>query len=70
MENDSFEVAFDCFNKSIQLDGSNATAWMKKGQALSGMERYDDALSAYNESVRLNFDLAEAGMAKDLLWPA
>ena len=66
MQMGSLEVALDCYNKSIQLDGANASAWMNKGQALSSMERYADALSAYNESIKLDANLAEAWYGKGL----
>ena len=30
LERESFAVALDCYEKSIELDGLNASAWMKK----------------------------------------
>jgi len=39
---------------------------MKKGQAYSGLNRYEDALSAYNESISLDSHLAEAWYSKGL----
>ena len=35
LEKGSFTVALDCYEKFIELDGLNASAWMKKGEALS-----------------------------------
>ena len=63
---ESFQVALDCYNKSIDLDGSNASSWMKKGLALSGLKQYSDALIAYNESISRDPDLAEAWYKKGL----
>lgn len=59
-ENGSLSVALDCYNRSIQLDGTDPSSWMRLGLAYSGLKRYSEALSAYNESIRLKRDQAQA----------
>ncbi|HQN30461.1 MAG TPA: hypothetical protein PKX20_04990, partial [Methanothrix soehngenii] len=44
LRNSTFEIALDCYNKSIELDSTSASIWIKKGRALVGLNRYSEAL--------------------------
>ena len=37
------------FEKAISLDPDNAEAWFNKGYALAGMQRYDEAIAAFDQ---------------------
>jgi tetratricopeptide (TPR) repeat protein len=37
------------FEKAISLDPGNAEAWFNKGYALAGMQRYDEAIAAFDK---------------------
>ncbi|MGA2912643.1 MAG: tetratricopeptide repeat protein [Methanoregula sp.] len=37
------------FEKAISLDPNNAEAWFNKGYALAGMQRYDEAIAAFDQ---------------------
>jgi tetratricopeptide (TPR) repeat protein len=37
------------FEKAIALDPNNAEAWFNKGYALAGMQRYDEAIAAFDK---------------------
>ncbi|MDD4093915.1 MAG: tetratricopeptide repeat protein, partial [Methanothrix sp.] len=66
LQKESFDIALDCYNKSIQLDGTNASVWMKLGQVYSSLGRYPEAHSSYNESIRLDPDRAESWFSKGI----
>jgi len=37
------------FEKALSLDPDNAEAWFNKGYALAGMQRYDEAITAFDQ---------------------
>ena len=37
------------YNKAIEIDPDNTEAWFNKGFALGGMERYDEAIAAFDK---------------------
>ena len=43
----------DCFTRSIQLDGSYFSPWYHKGVALTQLKRYEEAVLAYEEALKL-----------------
>lgn len=42
------------YNKAIEIDPNNADAWFNKGFALGGMERYDEAIAAFDKVQSIN----------------
>lgn len=44
------------FDKAIALEPGNADAWFNKAYALAGMQRYDEAIAAFDKVKELNPD--------------
>lgn len=59
------------YNRRLLVDPSNAKLHLRKGEALLGLGRYQEALAAFEEAIRLAPDLSEAyydrGMACERL---
>ncbi|NYT02918.1 MAG: tetratricopeptide repeat protein, partial [Methanosarcinales archaeon] len=51
----------------IRLDPEHAVAWNNRGLALASQGRYDEAIQAYDEALRLDPELAQAMAAKSLV---
>lgn len=41
------------FDAALRLDARYAVAWTNRGTALSALKRYDEAIAAYSEAIRL-----------------
>ena len=50
----SYETAIDAFNKLIELNPQNASAWYGKGLVLNELGSYETAIDALNKSIELN----------------
>src|SRR5665647_409718 len=49
-----YEKAIDYFNKVLEITGNNdAYSWFHKGLALSRLERYEEAIVAYDKAIDL-----------------
>jgi tetratricopeptide (TPR) repeat protein len=59
-----FEQALECFNKSLELDPQFEDAWLGKSVALYNLRRYRDALQAVDRALDLNPDYAMAWYMK------
>jgi S-layer protein (TIGR01567 family) len=55
-ENRAYNVALDCYNKSLELDPKNALAWNDQGNAFYSINKYDESIKAYDKSLELNAD--------------
>jgi len=51
---ESYELALDCYNKSIELDPQNASAWNLKGYALDRQGKHDEAIKAYDRAIEID----------------
>jgi tetratricopeptide (TPR) repeat protein len=47
--NEYYNQQLLAFEKAISLDPENAEAWFNKAYALAGMQRYDEAIAAFDE---------------------
>jgi tetratricopeptide (TPR) repeat protein len=45
---------YDPQYKAIRLNPKDADAWYGKGLALKNQEKYDEAIKAYGEAIRLD----------------
>ncbi len=48
------ERAVDCFQRSLDLFPQNENAWLRRGQALDGLGRYEEAGAAYRQALKLD----------------
>jgi tetratricopeptide (TPR) repeat protein len=55
------------YDMTIELDHSNATAWNDRGVLLADMCCYEEALESFEESIRIDPDLAEPWYNKGVL---
>jgi tetratricopeptide (TPR) repeat protein len=53
------------YEEAIEADPDNATAWTGKGVALQGLARYEEALAAVDEALRLRPGHPGATRARD-----
>ncbi|MBU7018873.1 MAG: tetratricopeptide repeat protein, partial [Theionarchaea archaeon] len=48
------EEALEAFEKAIELDDKNISAWINKGYALRNLRRYEEALEAFEKAIELD----------------
>jgi Tfp pilus assembly protein PilF len=59
--------AFDVFEKALQADDRNHSAWLWRAMALTDMGRFDDALASYDQALKLDPDNARVWNSKGAL---
>jgi len=64
--NDFAEPAIRCYDKVIELDPKNSTAWYKKGVMLSSQYKQYESLAAFNIAINLSPEDSNAWNAKGL----
>jgi serine/threonine protein kinase/tetratricopeptide (TPR) repeat protein len=62
------QTALDNFTQAIQLKPQSWRGWLGKGDALTKMERYPQALEAYQEATKLNSSSASWKKQGDVLF--
>ncbi|PKL57612.1 MAG: hypothetical protein CVV34_06610 [Methanomicrobiales archaeon HGW-Methanomicrobiales-5] len=62
-----FEQALECFNKSLELDPQFEDAWLGKSVALYNLRRYQDALQSIDRALELNPEYATAWWMKGMI---
>jgi len=60
-------AAFDLFEKALQADDRNHSAWLWRAMALTDMGRFDDALASYDQALKLDPDNARVWNSKGAL---
>jgi len=63
---DFSEAAIRCYDKVIELDPKNATAWYNKGVILSSQFKQNESLAAFNIAINLSPEDSNAWNAKGL----
>jgi tetratricopeptide (TPR) repeat protein len=53
MVTNSFWQTNQAYDEAIRLDLNDAMAWNNKGLALKNHGKYDEAIQAYNEAIRV-----------------
>ncbi len=59
LEQQEYEEALEVCEEALHL-GPNAAAYSRKGEALTNLKRYDEALLAYRQAIRLDTNYAPA----------
>jgi tetratricopeptide (TPR) repeat protein len=55
--NEKYELALQAYNKAVEIDPANASAWFHKGLTLGfKLKKYDEAISAYQKAIELKPD--------------
>jgi tetratricopeptide (TPR) repeat protein len=54
------ELSLQAFDKAIELDPKNSSAWYNKGVALGELGKYDEAVQAFGKVIELDPQIAEA----------
>ena len=67
LDNNSLELALDCFNKSLEQDSKNVSVLMARGIAFSRSGRSNEAIQSHDEVIGLNPGLTLAWHNKGLL---
>jgi len=49
----SYELAENCYEKAIELDSNNISAWYLKGLTLAYLNKYSESIKAFDLAVRL-----------------
>lgn len=49
-----YERAIEAFDKVLELEPNDFTAYSNKGLCLNNLSKYDEAIKAYNEAIKLN----------------
>ena len=55
-----YDYALDMFNSITNLEPDNDSAWCNKGYCLEMVGKREDAIKAYDEALRINFNHAES----------
>ncbi len=63
-----FEVALDFFDKALVEGGTHAVVWSNRSLALSGLKRFDEAMSSVNKSLKLDPNFADAFYNKAVIF--
>lgn len=53
---DEFQLARQDFQRAVELDDTNAEAWLNLGKALNRLDLYETSISAYNTAIKLEPD--------------
>lgn len=61
------EVSLQFFDKALQINKTNAAVFNNRGNALKELQRFDEALTSYDDALRIKPDFAEATWNKSLL---
>ncbi|HWQ67857.1 MAG TPA: tetratricopeptide repeat protein [Methanospirillum sp.] len=64
---ENYEQAVIAWDKTIEVAPNSAVAYDNKGTALAILGRYDEALSSYNNAIRLKPDQIKFKADRDLL---
>ena len=64
LNRNNYEEDLDAFNKAIEIDPKDASAWYNRGKTLVNLSRNEEALEAYNEAIELDPKSAAAWYAK------
>ena len=59
--------AFDLFERALQSDERNHSAWLWRAMALTDMGRFDDALASYDHALKIEPDNARVWNSKGAL---
>jgi tetratricopeptide (TPR) repeat protein len=59
--------AFDLFERALQADERNHSAWLWRAMALTDMGRFDDALASYDRALKIEPDNARVWNSKGAL---
>jgi len=54
------DEAINAYDKAIELDPKDASAWYNKGHALNRLEKHDGAIKAYDKAIELDPKYASA----------
>ncbi|MEI8348875.1 MAG: serine/threonine-protein kinase [Candidatus Omnitrophota bacterium] len=49
-----FELSISCYDKTLEINQENATAWMNKGNALTSLSKYQEAIACYDKAIEIN----------------
>ena len=60
----SYEIAIDCYNKSIELDSQNAVSLTNKGLALGHQGKYNESIKCYDQAIKIDPQYADAWFNK------
>ena len=53
-EKQEYELALRCFDRAVDLDSSDAGAWLNRGTALYFLNRYEDSLASRTRALELD----------------
>lgn len=84
IESHNYEDALRAFDGAIEIDPSDATAWLGKGVALQNLGKYEEAVWTYNKAIEIfpeslsetnanawlgkGFSLQNLGMYGEAIW--
>jgi len=63
-----YDEAIHAYDKTIQLDPKDTSAWNNKGIALYDQDKYDEAILAYDKAIEINPQFAEAWYNKGIVF--
>ena len=49
-----YDGAVKCYDKAINVDPTYEYAWVKKGDALTGLQKYYEAIECYKRFITIN----------------
>jgi tetratricopeptide (TPR) repeat protein len=61
------EVARKCYDKALKINQNHALAQTNKGNALSSLGKYEEAIRCYDKALKINQNHALAQTNKDIL---
>jgi len=66
----NFSEAIKHFERALELDSTNAEAYLYLSRTYSNQRKYDKAMAAINQAIHYNPNYGEAYRSRGLLWKA
>lgn len=66
LKSEQFELAARHLNKALQMDPGYSAAWKLFGKALAGAERFEDAVTAYEQGIQTAEAKGDIQAAKEM----
>jgi tetratricopeptide (TPR) repeat protein len=64
---EAYTKASECFDKALEIDPDNYSAWYNKGICFQNMGKTQEAIRCYDESIKINPNFGRAIQSREIL---